>query len=82
MVKFRLIIALFLVIAFLPGLAHADVRDVNGDGRVNVADAIFVYSFLFAGGPPPGGGIMVMDVNGDGWVDIADGFFILNFLFG
>jgi hypothetical protein len=82
MVKSRSIVVLLLVALFLPGLAHADARDINGDGKVNIADAVYIFSFLFMGGPPPPGGIMVMDVNADGWVDIADGLFILNFLFG
>ena len=83
MTKYRLFVAIFLVIVILPGMAYADNHDVNGDGQVDVADAVYIFSYLFAGGPqPPGGNIWVMDANGDGSIDIADGLCLLFFLFG
>ena len=82
MVKYRLFIAIFLVLALMPGIAYAEPNDVNGDGQVNIADAVYIFSYLFAGGPPPGGNIWVMDANGDGCINIADGMCILFFLFG
>lgn len=79
----RLFIAIFLVIILMPGIAHAETNDVNGDGQVNIADAIYIFVYLFAGGPPPPGeNIWVMDINGDGWVDMADGVTLLCIIFG
>ena len=82
MTKYRkLFIAIFLVIVLMPGIAHAN--DVNGDGQVNIADAVYIFAYLFAGGPPPpGGNISIMDINGDGWVDVADGVTLLAIIFG
>ena len=27
--------------------------DANGDGEVNVGDAVYLISYVFKGGPPP-----------------------------
>lgn len=82
MAKYRLFIAILMVFALMPGMAYADVNDVNGDGQVNIADAVYIFAYLFVGGPPPpGGNIWVMDANGDGCINIADGMAILAFLF-
>ena len=85
MVRYRLFVAMFLIIAIMPGIARADVlqNDVNGDGQRDIADAIYIYQYLFAGGPPPpGGDIWIMDTNGDGSIDIVDGLYILICIFG
>jgi len=54
--------------------------DVNGDGQVDISDAIALLSYLFMGGTLecPGSG----DVTGDGVVDISDAIKILGNLFG
>lgn len=81
MTKYRLFFAIFMIIALMPGMAFAN--DVNGDGQVDVADSVYIFQYLFAGGPPPpGGNIWVMDCNCDGCIDIADGIALLFFLFG
>jgi len=55
--------------------------DTNDDGKKNIADAIFLLSYLFGGGPEPhcqkSG-----DSNADGRLNIADVIRILGFLFG
>ncbi|HAK96920.1 MAG TPA: hypothetical protein DCM87_18510 [Planctomycetes bacterium] len=53
--------------------------DANGDGTVDVADAIAVLSHLFADveAPCPN----VINVNGDARVDIADAIYMLSYLF-
>ena len=54
--------------------------DPNGDGNLNVSDAVFVLVFLFRGGPSPAC-VEAGDVNNDGSIDLADPVSILNFLF-
>jgi len=53
--------------------------DGNGDGTVNVADAVFTLSYLFSqgAGPCPD----ALDANDDGSVDIGDAIYELGFLF-
>lgn len=53
--------------------------DGNGDGQVNVADAVYTLGYLFAGGP----GVCpdAMDANDDGALNIADAVYELGFLF-
>jgi subtilisin family serine protease len=54
--------------------------DVNGDGNVDLSDAVHLLNFLFLGGPEP----VCMDVakvnEGDS-VDLTDAVYLLNFLF-
>lgn len=54
--------------------------EVNGDGRVDIGDAIALIGFLFVGGsaptPPEAG-----DVNDDDSTDLADSVYLLDFLF-
>jgi glucose/arabinose dehydrogenase len=38
---------------FAGGPAPAGPRDINGDGKSDVADVFYAISWLFAGGPPP-----------------------------
>jgi hypothetical protein len=51
-----------------PLAVYADARDVNGDGRVDVLDAMSLARRLEQGGAPAAG----HDVNEDGRVDQAD----------
>jgi hypothetical protein len=56
------------------------VGDVNGDGKIDVADAVFLLNYLFKQGPVPnplGRG----DANGDGQVQVGDAIYLLNYLF-
>jgi hypothetical protein len=54
--------------------------DANGSGRVEIADASFIFNFLFLGGPAPRCRAAT-DCNSDRAVNIADGSYGLNFLF-
>ena len=54
--------------------------DANGDGNQDLADAIFVLSFLFGGTQPPAC-MKAADVNDSGTVDLSDPIFMLNFFF-
>ena len=55
--------------------------DVNGDGLVNIADAVALLGKLF-GGLPPLPCQKVADTNGDGSKDISDAIYLLGFFFG
>jgi len=50
------------------------------DREVDIADAIFVLDYLFAGGEPPGC-MDSADINDDGIIDIADPIALLAYLF-
>jgi hypothetical protein len=54
--------------------------DGNGDGKVDISDAVSMLGFLFLGGPAP---LCpdAADANDDGEVDISDAVSTLNFLF-
>ncbi len=55
--------------------------EVNGDEAVNIADAVFLLSYLFADGAPPAL-LWTADLNEDASVNIADVVTILTYLFG
>jgi hypothetical protein len=54
--------------------------DSNGDGAVDVADAVHSLTALFQGGSSSC--LDAQDANDDGATDIADPVYILEFLFG
>jgi len=54
--------------------------DANGDGWVNIADAIYSLNYQFAEGPAPAC-IETVDANDDGSVDLADPIHSLIYLF-
>jgi len=54
--------------------------DANGDGSVNVGDAVYIINYVFRGGPAPvpfGAG----DANCDGSVNVGDAVYIINYVF-
>ncbi len=63
-----------------PPLSRFRRGNVNADERIDVADAIFLLSHLFARGPAPSCRDAA-DANDDGSIDIADAISILNHLF-
>ncbi len=52
----------------------------NGDGKLDISDAVWVLAHLFMGGPEPAS-IAAADTNGDGTVDISDPIYLLGYLF-
>jgi hypothetical protein len=54
--------------------------DVNSDGQVNVADAVFVINYVFKGGPAPAVPDAA-DANCDGNVDVGDAVYLINYVF-
>ena len=55
-------------------LSGGILGDVNGDGQVNLADALLLTTYVADTSIelPPGGDISLGDVNGDGQVNLAD----------
>jgi hypothetical protein len=54
--------------------------DANGDGMIDLADAIYLLNYLFKGDPPPDP-LYAGDANCDGSVEIGDAIYLLNYLF-
>jgi hypothetical protein len=54
--------------------------DTNGDGNVNVTDAVMLIAFVFGDGPAPEP-IEVADVDCDGEVNVSDVVSLLNYIF-
>lgn len=63
---------------------HIDVvrrGDANGDGSVNIGDAVFLITYIFKSGAAPDP-IDRGDANCDLTVNVGDAVFIINFIFG
>jgi hypothetical protein len=54
--------------------------DANGDGRINVADAVRIIIYVFRGGAAPDP-IETGDTNCDTNVDVADAVYMINYVF-
>lgn len=54
--------------------------DANGDGEINVGDAVFIINYVFRNGPPPDP-VCAGDANGDGDVNVGDTVYIVNYVF-
>jgi len=54
--------------------------DVDNNELIEVSDAVFLASYVLAGGPPPNP-LEVADVDCDGEVDIADAVYLINYIF-
>jgi hypothetical protein len=54
--------------------------DANGDGLVDVGDAVFLINYIFRSGPPPDPHYLG-DANCDGNVDVGDAVFLINYIF-
>ena len=55
--------------------------DANGDGRVNISDAVYLINYIFSGGPEPKPFHMNGDSNCDGRVNISDAVYLINYIF-
>jgi hypothetical protein len=56
--------------------------DMNGDGRLNIADAVAMLRLLIAPNPPPPDAVATGDLNGDGRLTIADVVLLLRRILG
>ncbi len=54
--------------------------DANSDAATNIADAVYVISYIFKGGPPPDP-ICEGDCSGDDAVNIGDAVHMVNYIF-
>jgi len=54
--------------------------DANGDGDVNVADAVYNINYIFKGGAAPDP-LEAGDASGDGEVNVGDAVYIINYIF-
>ncbi len=71
-----------------PELVHGSVTitdvlcgDANGDGVINVSDAVFVINYVFIPGSPVPDPVCVADANGDGTVNVSDAVTLINYVF-
>ncbi|HVP35365.1 MAG TPA: dockerin type I repeat-containing protein [Terriglobales bacterium] len=60
-------------------IRRAKCGDVNSDGKVMVADVVYLVNYLFKGGPEPW--LIYSDVNGDYKVTVSDVVYLVNYLF-
>jgi hypothetical protein len=54
--------------------------DANGDGSVNVGDAVFLISYVFKGGSAPDP-IETGDANCDGSTNVGDAVYLISYIF-
>ena len=60
--------------------ASSDCGDADGNGMVNISDAVYLINYIFAGGPPPNP-YEAGDVNCDETVNISDVVYLINYIF-
>ncbi|MCK4403954.1 MAG: hypothetical protein KAW02_02575 [candidate division Zixibacteria bacterium] len=60
-----------------PTFTHGDA---NGDGMIDLADVVFLISYLYKGGIPPTP-LEAGDVNCDGEINLADVVYLINYLY-
>jgi hypothetical protein len=54
--------------------------DASADGVTNITDAVYLVSYIFAGGPPPDP-LAAGDVNCDGIPNITDAVYLITYIF-
>ncbi len=54
--------------------------DSNGDGKIDISDAVHILNWRFSGGAEPGC-LEAADTNADARHDLTDAIFLLNYLF-
>lgn len=75
----RMLLASRLVDALSPPVTGFLRGDGNGDGAIDISDAIHSLTYLFSSGPA--GCLEALDANDDGAVDIGDPIYSLAYLF-
>ena len=54
--------------------------DGNGDGLINIGDAIYIINYIFKDGPSPRP-YWASDCNSDGVINMGDAIYLVNFIF-
>lgn len=54
--------------------------DADGSGGVDISDAVYLITYIFAGGPPPVT-MAAADINCDAAIDIGDAVFAIQYIF-
>ncbi len=54
--------------------------DANGDGLVNVGDAVYLINYVFREGPAPEP-VCIADVDGDGETNVGDAVYLIVYIF-
>ena len=54
--------------------------DANGEGNVDISDAVYLISYIFSGGPAPSP-LLAGDANCDSTVDISDVVYLIAYIF-
>jgi len=54
--------------------------DANGDGKINVGDAVFLINYVFKNGPEPNPKC-AGNTNGDASVNVGDAVYLINYVF-
>ena len=65
-----------------PATPQVVLGDLNGDGTVEVADAVVALQFAVGIGTPTPAQVQAGDLNGDGSIDVADVLLILRLALG
>ncbi|MFH2055585.1 MAG: dockerin type I repeat-containing protein [bacterium] len=61
-------------------LGVAQCGDADGDGEINISDAIFLIQYIFAGGPAPSP-LFIGDADCSGGLNISDVVYLINYIF-
>ncbi len=61
-------------------LDYYECGDANSDAAINIADAVYLISYIFKGGPAPDP-LCAGDVDNDDAVNIADAVYVINYIF-
>jgi len=72
-----------ICLLFFAGLLYAQTYpagEVNGDGSVNVSDAVWLINYIFVGGDPPVD-MNSADVNNDCKINVSDAVTIISYIF-
>ena len=62
-------------------ISNGNRGDANGDGDLNVSDAVFLINYVFSPGSPEPASQCGGDANNDDLINLSDAVFIINYVF-
>jgi len=62
-------------------LAAITRGDADNNGTISISDAVYLISYIFAGGPPPKPAFLNGDSDGSGSNSISDAVYLINYIF-